>query len=482
MTADASSPWGYQWRSSQSFIIATATISLFSECFLFGFVVPILPYMLEQRLHLDPSRTQTSTTALLTTYGLISLISAPFIAHFADKTPSRKIPLLLSLAACATGTILVACSRAIWILTAGQIMQSISSASVWIVGMATLVDNVDGENKGKVVGTAMSVVATGVVAGPMVSGILLEVLGYWPAWSGALLLLAIDFFARLVMIDNHVSNRTKSDTGVEANEQTRLLSEPNNTDTPPAPEPETADKCQDRVPARGFYTIMLSNPKILASLLNTLCLSMILASFDTTLPLHVRAVFGWGSLPTGIIFLGLQVPSIVFGSLIGWLRDRVGLRWPSTIGWGLMAPLLWLLGVPGADMPWGRLERGGEAVYILAISGLGFAFAFTRGAGSFQMMAVVHDLERQNPNIFGPYGGNSRLSGLTEVPFNIGMMLGPLVSGTISEIVGYYWTNTALAGISCFVALSSWVYLTAAPQPQPQKVNEREEEGESRCC
>lgn len=79
---------------------------------MFGFVVPILPYMLETRLHLDPSRTQSFTTTLLTLYGVISLVAAPFIAHFADKTPSRKIPLLLCLAACSSGTILVACSRA----------------------------------------------------------------------------------------------------------------------------------------------------------------------------------------------------------------------------------------------------------------------------------------------------------------------------------------------------------------------------------
>jgi predicted MFS family arabinose efflux permease len=66
--------------------------------------------MLETRLHLDPSKTQTFTTTLLTVYGVVSLLFAPIFAHFADKTPSRKIPLLVSLAACASGTILVACA------------------------------------------------------------------------------------------------------------------------------------------------------------------------------------------------------------------------------------------------------------------------------------------------------------------------------------------------------------------------------------
>ncbi|KAL3455733.1 major facilitator superfamily domain-containing protein [Aspergillus heterothallicus] len=437
MMIEESRPWGYQWRSSQSFIITTATVSLFSETFLFGFIVPILPYMLETRLHLDPSQTQNFTTTLLTVYGVASLISAPFFAHFADKTPSRKIPLLLSLTACACGTILVACAPTVWLLMTGQIFQSLASSSVWIVAFATLADNVDEKNKGKVIGTAMSFIGTGIFAGPMVSGTLLQLLGYWPAWSAALFLLGVDFLARLLMIESKSTSREQVE---QTDERARLL----NGDAPVAD-----DNDADKTPARGFYRIMLSNPQILAGIFNTLIMSVILSAFDTTLPLHVRNLFGWKSLPVGILFFGLQVPSILFGPAIGLLRDRVGLRWPTVIGWTFTVPLLWLMGVPGADLPWGRLVHGGEAVYVTAVVGIGFAFAFLRGAGTFQMMAVVHDLEAKDPNIFGPYGGNSRLSGLTELPFNIGMIAGPLLSGTISETVGYYWMNTILGELSC---------------------------------
>ncbi|KAL6233065.1 major facilitator superfamily domain-containing protein [Aspergillus navahoensis] len=477
MTIDgASLPWGYKWRSSQFFIIATATISLFSECFLFGFAVPILPYMLETRLHVDPSRTQNFITTLLTVYGAVSLISAPFIAHFADKTPSRKVPLLLSLFACASGTVLVACAPTIWVLMAGQLLQSLASASVWIVAFATLVDNVDERTKGKVTSTAMSFISMGIFAGPMVSGFLLQLLGYWPAWSAALLLLAVDFLARLLMIEKPSARETKSGSG--GGERSPLLSgSDQNAQTARGNENEAETTTDDGRPTRprGFYRIMLTNPQILASLLNTLALSLILAAFDTTLPLHVRDVFGWRSLPVGLIFFVLQIPTIALGPGIGWLRDRIGLRYPTTIAWGMLAPLMWLLSVPGHEFPWGKLEgdKNGQVVYILAIVGIGFCLAFTRGAGTFQMMAVVHDLERQNPNLFGPYGGNSRLSGLTELPFNIGMMVGPLLSGSFSEYLGYYWTCFVLAAVALLVAASSWVYMTA----KGQEVRDLEDEG-----
>ncbi|KAL4885818.1 major facilitator superfamily domain-containing protein [Aspergillus karnatakaensis] len=391
---DSPLPWGYSWRSSQTFIITTATISLFSESFLFGFVVPILPYMLETRLRHDPADTQNFTTTLLTLYGVVSLVSAPCIAHFADKTPSRKVPLLLSLTACALGTGLVACAPSIWVLILGQIFQALASSSVWIVAFATLVDNVKGENKGKVVGTAMSFVGVGMFAGPMVSGTLLELLGYWPAWSGALLLLVIDFLARLVMIDLRATSSpsTPSETDVEDgdedDEETRLLP-PSLTPSPP-PEPQDPFKTTTQP---NFYTLMLTNPQILAGLFNTLILSIILSAFDTTLPVHVRDAFNWGPLAVGLLFLLLQVPSILFGPPIGWLRDRFGLRYPTTIGWTALVPLLWLLGVPGYDLPWGDLGgRIGEVVFVLAIAGIGFAAAFIRGAGTFQMMGESESL------------------------------------------------------------------------------------------
>ncbi|KAL4994940.1 major facilitator superfamily domain-containing protein [Aspergillus recurvatus] len=359
---------------------------------------------------------------------------------------------------------------------AGQSLQSIASASVWIVAFATLVDNVDGRTKGKVTSTAMSFISMGVFAGPMVSGFLLQLVGYWPAWSAALLLLAVDFLARLLMIETPSARGAKSGGGGE--ERSPLLSDSdrnpqaaqgneNQTET-------TADDAESMLP-RGFYRIMLTNPQVLASLFNTLALSLTIAAFDTTLPLHVRDVFGWGSLPVGLIFFGLQIPTIALGPGVGWLRDRIGLRYPTTIAWGLLAPLMWLLSVPGQEFPWGKLEgdRNGQVVYILAIVGIGFCLAFTRGAGTFQMMAVIHDLERKTPNLFGPYGGNSRLSGLNELPFNIGIMLGPLLSGSFSEYLGYDWTCSVLAVVALLVAVSSWVYMTA----QGQEVRELEEEG-----
>ncbi|KAJ5106274.1 hypothetical protein N7456_002949 [Penicillium angulare] len=96
------------WRSSKALVLLTVCVAMFTETLLFGFLVPILPYTLEDRLHLDPSHTQNLTSTLLSIYGLVTLISTPFVASWADRVGTRKIPLLLALAVTLVGTVLVA--------------------------------------------------------------------------------------------------------------------------------------------------------------------------------------------------------------------------------------------------------------------------------------------------------------------------------------------------------------------------------------
>ncbi|KAL2854430.1 hypothetical protein BJY01DRAFT_205149 [Aspergillus pseudoustus] len=94
-------------RSSKPFILSVVIIALLCDIFLYSFPVPILSYMIEVRLHIDPSQTQNYITALLGLHGFATLIAAPITAHFADKSPTRKLPFLTSLAGCFVGALLL---------------------------------------------------------------------------------------------------------------------------------------------------------------------------------------------------------------------------------------------------------------------------------------------------------------------------------------------------------------------------------------
>ena len=134
---------------------------------------------------------------------------------------------------------------------------------------------------------------------------------------------------------------------------------------------------------------MFSQGSTYAALFNVAAFSLIISGFDTTLPVHLREEFGWRSAPIGLIFLGIQIPSMFLGPFVGWLRDRVGLRWPTTIGWAVSTPLFWFLGVPGKDNFLGVGDGArGQAAFAVTMVGIGLAWSFARGAGTFQLTST----------------------------------------------------------------------------------------------
>ena len=216
---------------------------------------------------------------------------------------------------------------------AGRILQGISGTGAWIVGFAMITDAAGPKHLGKALGFSGSFITAGIITGPAIAGILLDLLGYWPAWSVPLALLLVDFIARLAMIEAQTSSASRRsstavqhDPDVEQEETRALLQANSRNDTGSAEEPKARSK-------RGFYGVMFRQGSVYAALFNVAAFSTIVGGFDATLPIHLRAAFGWSSAPIGSIFLALQIPAMLLSPFVGWLRDRIGLRWPTTLGW-----------------------------------------------------------------------------------------------------------------------------------------------------
>ncbi|KAJ5898742.1 hypothetical protein N7495_003486 [Penicillium taxi] len=387
----AKKPLGYSWRSSKVFIIAAISVALFSDivgAFLYSFVVPILSYMLEERMHIDPSKTQRLTSAILATHGFVSVISGPVVGHFADKTPSRKIPLLLSLSGGLVGTALVACSLSLWVLFLGRILQGVAGSAIGIIGLATVADRVGEAHMGKVMGLISSILISGSILGPVISGLLLYAVGYWLTWTVPMVVLFIDMVVRLLMVDpTKVPSkpRSASASNDEQQEDSPLLPEAVPSYQTASVESQGPNQKDLSTPS-AFYRQMITNGRVLTALFVTGASGMVLVSFDTTLPLHLRDAFGWGPSKTGLMFFCLEIPSVVIGPLSGWLRDKIGVRYPVAISLFVLAPLMWLLGVPGdPKFPWASADTRGPAIYITAIFGIGAVAPFLAGIGNMEL-------------------------------------------------------------------------------------------------
>lgn len=264
----------------------------------------------------------------------------------------------------------------------GRILQSIGGTAAWIIGFATLRDSIEAKNMGKTFGIVRSWVSLGALSGPAVAGILLELTGYWVTWGSVLFILAVDVIMRLLMVEqrkvqpestgvnNDSENFQGSDSWDTTNEASPLISDHEDE----SQNHQESNKGGERTKQpRSFFMVICLQPRVITALLGSIVYTAILASYSTTIPIHVKNAFDWGSLPTGLLFMGLEGPIILASPLYGWLRDKIGTRVPATIGFGLLAPLLWLVGAADQHgFPWSNKISSEEATYISAIIAIGF--------------------------------------------------------------------------------------------------------------
>lgn len=233
----------------------------------------------------------------------------------------------------------------------------------------------------------MSVVMTGTVGGPVLSGTLLELAGYWPAWYLPIGVLAFNILIWLVLIESPAQS-ANSPGEIRATED----AETNDSEVSPLLSPimQTHSKDdntqQGRQPANFYYT-MASDPRVLVSFTNVFTSSLLIAGLNTTLPVHLRQIFGWGPLDVGTMFLLLRIPAIVLGPFSGWLRDIVGLRYPTTIGWVLLGPLFMIMGVPGDGLSWASGEAHGKPVFVFSMIGIGMMLPLIQGSGMLHALS-----------------------------------------------------------------------------------------------
>ena len=146
-------PLLFEFRSHTLFIITTVGIGLFTDLFLYGLVVPVLPFVLVDRVHLPQEQVQAHVSALLAAYAAASVVLSPFAGALADKTSSRQMPFLAGLSTLMVATILLFAGTTVPALTIARIFQGASSAFVWTIGLALCIDTVGPENLGKTIGS-----------------------------------------------------------------------------------------------------------------------------------------------------------------------------------------------------------------------------------------------------------------------------------------------------------------------------------------
>ncbi|KAH8594917.1 major facilitator superfamily domain-containing protein [Bisporella sp. PMI_857] len=453
-------PYGLHWRASTPFIIATVTIGLFTDLFLYAYLVPVTPFILRDRLHLPHSQIQRWTSIFLASYAGASLLFSLPAGIISDKLPSRRWPFLGGLAALFFATVLLWVGQSIAVLILARLLQGMSAAVVWTVGMALVMDTVGSENLGAINGTMFSIISVGELIAPLVGGLLYKKLGYTALFGLGFALVAIDLLMRLAIVEKKIAG-VYEDLGNDAED----IQGVSNDEAAGEASPLLANKDDLQkwvIPTdqpgwvRSFPMVYcLKNPRLLVAMSFTLTQAIVLGTFDATLPTQAQDLYGFDSLQAGVLFAPLIFPNLICGPLAGRAVDRFGTKPAAVCGMLFLVVTLNLLRIPQADSAGHK-----EIIKFCIILGLNsIGLSIINVPGIVEASKVAEKYHKANKGLFGEQGPYGQLYAFSSMFYCAGLTIGPLIAGTLRDTIGYGSMNAVVAGLCLLIAVLSFVYI-----------------------
>ncbi|KAI2776139.1 MFS general substrate transporter [Daldinia loculata] len=489
MASDKSPPWALHWRSNTLFIIATVAVGLFTDLFLYGLVVPVLPFMLRDRLSIPEDEIQSYVSNLLAAYAGASVVSSVPAGWIADRTSSRQAPFLSGLAALLAATIMLALGQSIPVLFVARVLQGISAAVVWTIGFAMILDTVGPQNLGKVVGSIFSFISVGELMAPVIGGVLYEKTGYSGVFGVAAGVLGLDFLMRLLVVEKktaarynvdqvpHSQNRQQDsheDYGTTRGEDVEDVEDANNNREDATEHDALLHNKNlkdneiykirhepNRIVREFPILVCFRSPRLLVGMALSFVQASLLAVFDATIPTEAQSLFEFTSLQAGLLFIALDVPYLILGPVAGWAVDRYGTKLAAVVGFGYLVPSFILLRLPSDNL----LSGTSNVILYCAILSLnGVGLAIIGSPGVVEASDVVEKFNLANPGFFGANGPYAQLYGFNSLFFSAGLTIGPIVAGALRDGIGYGNMNLVFAVISAVTAVLSFFVIGGKPR------------------
>ncbi|KAK4191194.1 major facilitator superfamily domain-containing protein [Podospora australis] len=455
--AQSKPPIFLEFRSSTVFITFTVCLAIFTDILFYGLIVPVLPFSLEEEVGVPEDKVQHWTAILLACYNAALFVASPIAGLYADHTKSRRWPLLLGLVALCAATLLLCLSKTLALLVVGRILQGLSAAIVWSVGLALLVDTA-GENIGYSMGYVNIAMSVGLLISPVIGGTVYAAAGYYAVYYIAFAVIICDIALRMVLVEKKVarqwlveqhqdedSNSTrkseKSDEGGHTTVADAAVASPALLPSPEERGSDGAPAATSDVPllspAKHPHWELIKNRRILAALLGIIIEAGIVFAFDTVIPLYVKETFNWNSTAAGLIFICVMIPGFA-SPVVGKLADRYGAKWFSISGFALTVPALVCMRFVTRN----TLEHKVLLCALLTILGVTL-ITLANTPLMAEITYAIEEREAEQPGIWGEKGVYGIAYGLFTTGYALGGTIGSLMAGYINAGPGWGATTWA---------------------------------------
>ncbi|CRL29278.1 Sucrose/H+ symporter, plant [Penicillium camemberti] len=469
-------PWLFDLRSSKQLIGLAVFSTTFTDGFLYGIIVSVLPFSLTVRSGVPEADVPFWTSTSLAVFGLAMVLGAPIAGWIVGKCERRQIPFLGGLSCAFGATILFMLGVKPWVIIVARVFQGLSAGVVYTAGLTLLVDTIESHELGPWIGFGLSGMNFGVLVSPTLGGIIYEKAGFYPVFIMGLGVVLINLILILLMIDRKTAAKyrghndsTKSSSlpngnspkSAIANGKRRLsnVEEGDSNITTPL-----LSRCRETSSAvakdPSWWTIVggfLRNHRIFAALYGCLINTILVSAMDAVLPIFIKQTFHWFSGATGAMFLNLTIPSLI-GPFVGMISDKYGVRLISGLGFTLAAVAVALLALIQHDDTTNKVM----ACVLLSFVGIGLSTSLTPLVA--EIPRIVNTVQEEQPDIYGDKSAVTEAYMLLDAALGAGTVLGPLLSELAFENLG--WTGcTAMLG---FLSVSAIFPVMAHLVPNPK--------------
>ncbi|GAA3640591.1 hypothetical protein GCM10022223_69780 [Kineosporia mesophila] len=327
----------------------------------------------------------TGTGILFASYAASLLLITPFAGRLVDRHGPRT-PLLLGLIGLGAATLLFAVGGPYPLLLLGRLFQGAAAGLSWVAGLSLIALVTPLADRARWMGLAMSMVALGVLAGPPLGGFIATHWGTHAPFVVAAVVALLDAVARLMLVP-------------------RLPHRQN--DDPAGP------------------TAVLRVPGTLAVVGLIIVQAGLIAALEPVLPFHLADTIAADSTRIGLLFALTVVAGATLNPIVGGLVATVDNRLLTGIGVLAGAVSIWWAGA--ADSTWS---------VALAMALLGAATAFV--AAPATTLIGVQGGKASPPALGGAYA-------LFNIAYAIGLLIGPLLSGPLTDALDLSGALTAIA-------------------------------------
>ncbi|KAG6891111.1 hypothetical protein C0995_014201 [Termitomyces sp. Mi166 len=434
-------PFGLRWRSSYWFTTFTVMLGIIVDVLVYTIIVPVMPFHLEQ---LGYHGVSALTGWLLFAYSAGLVLSTPPIAVFSERYNTRRIPLIIGLLLLAGSQVMLMEAPTYPVMCIARVLQGISSAMVWTIGLALVCDATPENLIGRQLGIAMGGLSIGSLIGPPVGGALFARFGYRGPFILGIAWTIVDLVARLLIIerkealqysmDSHQVDADKEKSGNQHSglpdqlpvEEEKFAPERDNTlmseNVPPLSCSDADKDKQQKLSRRSLMVILLKltkSSRALVAFFLTFAYGVIYTIQEPTLPLHLQDVWGLNPAKVGLVFLASIVPTLFSTPLTGWYSDKKGPEWVAFAC--LILALPWSVVV---------ILRKSLALFIVA-------FALETFFASGLLSPVTAELAHVSQGIDGV--GYAHVYGVFNIAYGVGSAVGPLIGGQMYDHLTDGW-------------------------------------------